>query len=524
MRNIRSFLIISLVFCAFVDMFAQETVNDRELLEHQGPVEFINNTDAPARIDSRAAIWGIGNALGRSVNSGSNHAGQTGRYFVIHCVSPEETGKFDADIFGLGPNAGVDHIRNVRLIIQGYLEAAYHYSPDDAALLAQYITIYNAVFRKNAEYFNANYNEIVTANLVEEKIGLPVRYNEWPGQTLIVIPLGNAQADSLSAINTTPLAAPEVVEEQRKEQDMGIEARQDMVDLKEREAEEAEQRAQAQEESAAQEREAIEQEREAIEREREQIAQEAAVASAGESVAAEEAAASEDGEGSTQRKQELAQRERELAQREEAAAQMEEAAQRNQEFAEQKTAEAQQERQEIAQDQQELANNERQESQSVSLGVVLSAESSPLGKIVQIDAATGELIKDSEDSSLNIRTVVIVNDAIFALSAQGDSRSYRLVKIAIDTLETAAWGADAISVNSLLWVNGTDLYAIGATDAGFYMARFDANLKLQAASPVAVHPFASAMFYQDRLLTEGADGGSLFLNPQTLEEHPWSAQ
>jgi hypothetical protein len=500
MRNIRSFLIVSLVFCASVGVFAQETVNDRELLDHQGAVEFINSTDMPAVIDSRAAIWGIGNSLGVSVNNGSTHAGQIGRYFVIHCVSQEETGKFDADIFGLGPNAGVDHIRNLRLIIQGYLEAAYHYSPDDAALLAQYITIYNAVFHKNAEYFNANYNEIVTANLAEEKAGLPVRYSEWPGQTLIVIPLGNAQADSLSAVNTTPLTAPEVVEEQQQEQDMGIGTRQDMVDLKEREAEEAEQRAQAQEEAAAQERESIEQERAQI---------------------AQDAAASEDEDGSTQQEQELAQREQELAQREEAAAQMEEDGRQSREFAEQKTAEAQQERQEIAQDQQELANNER--TRSVTLGVALNAESSPLGKIVQIDAATGALIKDSEETSLNIRTMNIVNNAIVALSAQGGS-SYRLVKIAIDTLETVAWGADAISVNSLLWVNGNDLYAIGATDGSFYMARFDANLKLQAASPVAVHPFASVMFYQDRLLTEGAAGGALFLNPQTLEEQPSAAQ
>ncbi|MDR2448064.1 MAG: hypothetical protein LBD58_12385, partial [Treponema sp.] len=249
MRNIRFFLLISFVFCGSVDIFAQETVNDRELLEHQGPVEFINNTTIPAIIDSRAAIWEIGNSLGGSVSDGSVRAGQTRRYFVIHCVSPEETGKFDADIFGLGPNAGVDHIRNLRLIIQGYLEAAYRYSSQDAALLAQYITIYNAVFHKNIQYFNANYNEIVTANLAEEKTGLPVHYREWPGQSLIVIPLGNAQAGSLSAVNTTPLTDPEVVEEQRKEQDMGIETRQDMVDLKEREAEEAERRAQAQEQA-----------------------------------------------------------------------------------------------------------------------------------------------------------------------------------------------------------------------------------------------------------------------------------
>ncbi|MDR0375683.1 MAG: hypothetical protein LBH85_08165 [Treponema sp.] len=510
MRDIRSFLIISLALCVSTIILAQEAVNDSELLEHQGSVEFVNNTNMPAIIDSRAAIWGIGNSLGRSVGGGSARAGQAGRYFVIHCVSPEETGKFDADIFGLGAGAGVDHIRNLRLIIQGYLEGAYRYSPDDAALLAQYITIYNAVFHKNARYFNANYNEIVTAHFEEEKIGLSVRYDEWPGQTLIVIPLGNARPGSLSAINTTPLTDPEVVEEQRKEEDMGVETRQDMVDLKEREAEEAEERAQAQEQEAAREREAIEQEREAIEQDRERLAQ--------------------DAEASEEDEEEIARREEKLAQREEAVSQMEEAAQQSQEFAEQKTAEAQQERQEIAQDQQEVINSGGEKILAVTFGIVLDAAAStaaaPLGKLVQIDAATGAWIKDSEDVLLNIRTVNIVGDAIIALSVQGDSASYGLVKIAIDTLETVERGADAISAHSLLWVNGDDLYAIGANGGGdgFYIARFDANLKLQAASSVAVHPFASVAFYQDSLLTEGADGGALFLNMQTLEELPPTAQ
>ncbi|MDR2783781.1 MAG: hypothetical protein LBB48_08105 [Treponema sp.] len=506
MRNIRSFLIVSLVLRASAVAFAQESVNGEELLRYQGPVEFINNTNIPAVIDSRAAIWEIGNTLGGSINNKADSAGQAGRYFVIHCVSPEETGKFDADIFGLGPDAGVDHIRNLRLIIQGYLEAAYRYSTDDAALLARYITIYNAVFRKNIDYFNANYNEIVTVRLEDEKVGLPVRYNEWPGQTLIVIPLGNAQAGSLSAVNTTPLTAPETLEEMRKEQDMSIEPRQDMVDLKEREAEEAEQRARAQEQAAAREREAVEQERERLAREREEQ-QEEASEDAGEAV----------------------QREQELARREEAAARMEEDAQQNQEFAEQKTAEAQRERQEIAQDQQELINNGGERSRTVTLGIVLDAAASsassaalPLGKIVQIDAATGAWIKDSEDVLLNLRTVNIVNGGIIALSAKSDSTSYRLVKIALDTLETVERGTDAISVHSLLWVNGNDLYAISGASgtAGFYMARFDANLKLQATSSVEVHPFASAVFYQNRLLTERADGGALFLNPQTLDEQP----
>ncbi|MDR2792641.1 MAG: hypothetical protein LBB61_03110 [Treponema sp.] len=504
MRNIRFFLLFSLVFHVSIGTFAQEVVNNRELLEHQGSMEFISNTAIPAKIDSRTAIWEIGGGLGRIINSGSANAGQTERYFVIHCISPEKTGRFDADIFGLGPNVGVDHIRNLRLIVQGYLETAYRYSPQDAALLAQYITIYNAVFHKNLQYFTANYNEIAASHLTGEKVGISVRYDEWAGQTLIVIPLGNALPGSLSAVNTTPLTAPEVVEEQRKDQDMGIGTRQDMVDLKEREAGEAELRAQEQQEAAAREDAAITGEQRQLERE-----------------PSEAAAQPPDPDSADQGRQDSAEQEQDLARREEAVVQQKGEAQRNEALAEQKIAEAQQERQEIARDQQELINGGEQPIPVITFGIALNATESPLGKIVQIDANTGRRIKDSDDSSLNIRTVTVVNDAIIALSAQSDARSYRLVKIAIETLETVEQGTDAISVNSLLWVNGPDLYAIAASNrTAFYMARFDSDLQCRAMSSIAVHPFASIVFYQDRLLTERESGDALFLNPQTLEELP----
>ncbi|MDR2193779.1 MAG: hypothetical protein LBP19_04840 [Treponema sp.] len=509
---IRFLLISSLIFRVSIGMFAQEAVNERELLEYQEPVEFISNTALPAKIDSRAAIWEIGGSLGRSIHNGAMNGGQTGRYFVIHCISPEQTGKFDADIFGLGPNVGVDHIRNLRLIIQGYLETAYLYSPEDAALLARYITIYNAVFHKNLQYFVDHYSGLVTSHLTGETAGLSVRFDEWAGQTRIVIPLGNAQPGSLSAVNTTPLTAPEVVEEQRKESDMGIETRQDMVDLKEREAEEAEQKAQTQQQAAAQEEAAIAEERRQLEEENVQ----AAVQTSQSQTPPE------------QEQQDRAQQEQELTQREQAVAQQREEAQQNETLAEQKIAEAQQERQEIAQDQQELLRNgeqpesvddEEQPAPVIALGITLDTASSPLGKIVQIDVNTGKLIKDSGDNLLNMRTVTIVNDAIIALATQNGATSYLLVKIALETLETLEEGTDAISVNSLLWIRESDLYAIVESEPDvFYIARFDADLQSQAVSPLAVHPFASIMFYQNRLLTQRANGDVLFLNPQTLEE------
>lgn len=522
MRSIRSFFIFSSILVMCSSVFAQEPVNEEELLEHQGPVQFISNNAIPSVIDSRQSIWEIGAGLGRQVNNGSARAGQSGRYFVIHCVSSEQTDRFDADIFGLGPNVGVDHIRNLRLIIQGYLETAYQYSTRDAALLAEYITIYNAVFRQNLDYFTQNYNTIVTENLTADKTGLPLRYDEWAGNTLIVIPLGNAEPGSLSAVNTTPLTDPQVVEEQRQDDDKAIDTRQDMVDLKEREAAEAEQKAVDQQTAADTEQAAIDQERQELEEQKQAAAQQQEQPPSAQEPPADAQTPTE--QQPPPSAEQIAQREEELEARQEAVDQQREEAQQNQELAEQKTAEAQEEREGIAQDQQELITNGAPSQPDIVLGTALNSAVSPLGRIVNLDTATGNQVQTSEDSTLNMRTVTIVDDAIIALSAPSGT-SYRLVKLSVDTLDTIATGEDAISINSLLWTNGNDFYAIVAENlTTFYIARFDSNLQQQAVSTVSVHPFASVVFYQDKLLSSRANGDVLFLNPQDLTEIPVPAQ
>ena len=147
-------------------------------LENLGPVEFINYEGPYTRIETRAQIRSIGYSLGVMVRNGQTSAGGAGRYFVIHSVTEADGFKLDADIFGLGVDVGVDHIRNLRLIIQGYLEAAYNYTERDAALLAEYITIYNAVHRGDQKYFESHYKTTIMNNITTEKTNLSIHYNE----------------------------------------------------------------------------------------------------------------------------------------------------------------------------------------------------------------------------------------------------------------------------------------------------------------------------------------------------------
>jgi hypothetical protein len=495
-------------------LYAQ--VDRAELESNQAPITFINYEGPHARIETRSQIRNIGFGPGLAVKSGTARPGSLNRYFVIHLVSPAEGTKLDADIFGLGVDSGVDHVRNLRLIIQGYLEGAYNYSSQDAALLAEYITIYNAVYRGDWNYFSDRYKTLVVQNLNQEKAGLTIRFDEWPGQTLMLIPLGPG---GLSSVDTSSLSDQRVVDELRNDDDRGVEQRRDMVDLKEREADAAEQRAAVQREAIREEEQRIAQERTAVNQERDAIDQERRQAQ-------EDASRGED---TRQREQELDRREAEterksedLDQREDNLAERREEARQTEEFAEQKNAEAQQEREAIARDQQEIIAQEDSRAQDPRglLGASIENLSTSLGRLLRISPATGGELKRSPLDTVNVRTLSFVGGKILAIAGENRGNgAIRLIEVNSNTLEMAKQGDDDIHPGSLLWVSGTDLFAITVNPEGeLYLARFNADLAKQAQSTITVHPNASASFQENMVLTQRADGSAVILNSRDLSE------
>ncbi|MDR1046337.1 MAG: hypothetical protein LBL64_01035 [Treponema sp.] len=510
----------------FVTGFAFAQVDQAELEQNQAPVVFINYEGPQSRIETRAQIRAIGYGLGLSARDGQTGAGN--RYFVIHSVSPKDGDKLDSDIFGLGVDTGVDHIRNLRTIIQGYLEGAYNYSPGDAALLARYVTIYNAVYRGNGDYFGGRYKQAVVGYLSPEKAGISIRFDEWPGQTLMLIPLGPGGAGSLSAVNTSSLSDSSVVEEMRRQEDRGIEDRKEMVDLKEREASEAEQRAQVQREAIREEERRIAEERSQVNQERNETAgareetrQELAqgTISPGQAEARNEEIDRRE-QANEEKSQELDKREDDLADRREEARQTEE-------FAEQKSEEAQQEREEIAKDQQEIIIEEASRPQIAEAGILggrIEVQGSSVGRLLSLQPGSGTELKRSPLDTVNLRTVVMLDGRILAIAGENKGNgAIRLIEIDGSSLEMAKQGDVDILEGSPLWVQGNDLYAIALSGEGgsqsLYLARFDTGLKQLARSTVTVHPFASVIFQGDYLATQRTDGSPLLLKPADLSEY-----
>jgi len=486
MKILKGRLLVAAIILTVVAVMGYAQVN-RDELQDLPPVVFINYEGPHAKVDTREEIRQIGVGLARQI-SGKTEAGTANRYFVIHCVSGAEGNKIDADVFGLGVDTGVDHIRNLRVIIQGYLQTAYQYSEKDAALLAEYITIYNAVYRGNWDYFTGRYKALVMGNLTKDKVGLSIRYDEWAGRTLMVIPLG---IGGLSSVDTSTLTEPKVIEEMRKEDDQGIPQRQGMVNLLEREADKAQQQAQTMRESIKEEERQI-----ALERQKVQEAQAQGKITPEEAKTAEET----------------------IAKKEEAVAQQKEEVKQVEAVVEKKTEEAQQQRQEIAKDQQAAIAQDTGGIYGVTIEKTAPVD---MGRIVRINPADGKEIKRSPLNLVHTKSVTLIGGRILAIAGENKGHgAVRLVEINPSSLEMARQGNDDIKAGSLLWVNGNDLYAvvIDLKKNKCFIGRFNTNLELQVISKTTVHPDSSVLIQQTQLLTQREDGSALILNSADLTE------
>ncbi|MCL2410725.1 MAG: hypothetical protein FWC97_03685 [Treponema sp.] len=499
------------------------------------PVTFINFEGPHAWVNTREEIRQIGVALGlqltertgvvqqerqamtvqqRLAHTYSFQVGQLNRYFIIRSTGGTDDGRLNADIIGIGVDAAVDHVRNLRVIIQGFLQAAYNYSANDALLLAEYITIYNAVYRGNWDYFSNRFQPQVVSHLTRERVGLSIRFDEWPGQTLMVIPLG---PPGISAVDIAAIASERVIEEMRREDDQGIPQRQQLVELLEREADIAEQRAQEEHEvirqeeiQIAEERAQIEEERTQIEEERQQIQEEQ-----NEGIITEEQAREAEQE-LEEREQELEEREQELAEREEELEERREQAQMLEDFAEQRMEQAQQHREEIAEDQQTMIS---QEIISGVHGVALNTNDPAMGRVLLLNPADGSELRRSPLDTVRTRTVTVLGGRILAVAGEATGRgAIRLIELNPNSLEMARQGDHDIYTSSLLWVNGNDLYAITVDINNTYLGRFNTNLQMLARSQTMIHPEASIIIQQGLLLTQRPDGSPLMLNPADLTE------
>ncbi|MDR2588129.1 MAG: hypothetical protein LBC67_01760 [Spirochaetales bacterium] len=501
-----------LILLAFVMLAAGVSAQvDEQEIRIDSTVVFENNPGAPEKVETLAEIRGIGEALGRGAAAERNYSG---RYRVLHIVDPSAEGLFDADIFILESSAAVDHIRNLRFIIAGYLATAYGYGQRDAALLAEFITIYNAVHRKDMQYFTSKYKPAVMRNLQADRAGLSTTWRDWPGGTQILVPLAGGTRGTLSAIDTGAITDSAVVEELRSREDRGVESRKDMVDLKEREIAEQEKQLEADKKEIAQERKdiekreqkaveeiaAVQEKKAAIEEERPRPAEQTpAQAAKAEEARAQQREEVKKEETAIREEQSRIEEDKKAVQKKES-----EAAARESRIEEKKD-EVRQERREIAADQEEVLK--RQGSASGVQGIpFIKVASDTLGQLVLVNPLDGNVLSESPEPPLTVRRYESFGGGLAVILQKQGGQAARLSVLEKTSLKEKIAAREDVFPESSMRLNGVELFVVIRDSGKWYLGKYDQGLALLARSRTEVNPRTFILFSDANVFIEDPSG------------------
>lgn len=508
----KSLLITLAALFALSSLFGLE-VDEEEIKSTSTTIEFINYNGPHKVIDSISAIKGIGSGMGIVISKDLSQNASTGnkaKYYVVHAVD-NNSGKLDADIIFIGSDATVDHINNLRRIISAYLSSAYGYSEKDADTLAVFVTVYNAVYRSNLDYFKTKYKDIVINNLSASDCGLSVNYKDWPGHSEIVIPLFNVTDGGLSTVDTSVISDTKVVESMKEDDDKNIESRKDMVDLKEREAEDASEKAKEAQKQATVEQKKLDEEKEKTEELKKEAEEKKEIAEKNP----EDKAAQQEAKEAEEKLEEQEKKEEEQAVKTEEARQE---ASEQQAIADKKQTEAQSERKEIAKDQQEVQKAQAEaEKMPSDYGIIISNESSLLSRLVKFNSDTGVVIKNSPITEIRSRTIYKGSTNFIAIAGEeGSNTAIKLVTIDVETMEINGESNENIAANSVLVKEGDDYYCVINKDGEYTVGKFDENLTLKLNSSVQVMSATPITVTDSGIVVTGTNGKLLLLDLKDL--------
>ena len=506
-------------FFIFVNVFSIGTleVDVEELKENiKGEIVFINYEGKHEKIDTAEEIKAVGWLLAGALEQDKTKGTFLFKYSIIRAVDPAEKGKLDADIFSIDRDAKVDHIDNVRRILSGYLEGTYGYSNEDARLLAEFATIYNAVFRGDMDFFTEKYKSVVLSHLAAGSAGISTLYSDWPGATRMVIPLTEKAAKGeISALSTSELTEEKVIEEMRKQEDMGLEDRKEMVEFKEKEVDEKKAEAELEKQRLEEEKARVAEAERLLSEEKAKLdteapAEEAAVKAKEEELKAQEAELAG-------KKEELKDREAELA--------------KTQEEIAGKEGEISKEREQIIKD--ELTREEMPAiEKTVEPGAAAQFFSDKLyyarirrpagdGSLTStlsiLDPNSWTVDVTSPVTHLSGRRYYFFKETILVIAHEGDQATRaHLMLLDPYNLRPVKSSKEPIYPNSFAMIQSGSVYAVLEEGGSFKLGRFDENLSLAAGSALEVDRDSAFSFFGEQLYVSAPDGSILVLDRKDL--------
>ena len=482
-----------LVFLSVLGSYAQD-VAEQELRSVDREIVFINYEGPYDRIDTADEIKGLGWYLANVIGQDNERASFLLKYSVIRAIDPAEQGKFDADIFSIDRDAKVDHIDNVRRILAGYLEGAFDYTAEDARTLARFATIYNAVYRGQLEYLSDRYKSLVLSYLTRQNAGLSTKYFEWPGATRMLIPLtAEAGKGVLGSLSTTELTEEKVIEEMRQQEDMGLEDRKDMVELKEREVEQKMDQLGEQKVELAEAKGELAKSREELEGAQTQVERERMAS-------------------------EVAEREREVGEREAAVVETE--------------AQIAAKEEEIAREREQIISDERaQDRQTPRAGAFAfsdqlyylkvrprAADGSVTGTLHILDPVASEVQASSPVSHIRGRTFYFFKSSILVVGHESSAASpARLMLLEPLTLKETTRSWEEIYPESYVLLQASSIYAVFQSGGEYRLGRFDEALQLISQSEEVVDRDSAFFLFGDKIYINSGTRDILVLNREDLK-------
>lgn len=501
----------------------QDVAEDELRRAEDSDVEFTNYEGPVSVSESVEIIRSIGEYLGeRELDDGESRE-YFGRYRIIRAVDSTVFEGLDADIFVVLENARVDHIRNLRLMVSGYLQEAYGYSEEAAAVVAELATIYNAVYRGDLGNFEQRYKSVVLDNLSEEAVGISTVYRDWPGGTELVIPLRTGRA----LVDPFELADEGVIRQLRERDDMGIAERRDLVSLMEDVVDlEREEIDEERERIAAELEEIEEREREVLERqERLESLDEEERSRAEEEIEREESEIAD-------RTDEIVERAEEVAEAEEQVDEMQEQVQEERDsIAEDRDEMLDDDEVEVESDEDEEPEEEDRSEDESEIAAAPSEEDSPSvvvvetgeendssrGRLVRVSQESGEVEFRSEIGDISRRRIREFGDG-YLVTRYTDSDAGLLQVVDEEELSVSAEASENIFPETSVRIEESSAYVVVEDGEEWRLGRFDEELQLQAQSDVQVNPATFLYTDSEIVILEMEGGGFVVLDSQTLEE------
>ena len=332
-------------------------------------------------------------------------------------------------------------------------------------------------------------------NLSKNNCGLSTSYKDWPGQSEIVIPLYDVNG-GLSTVDTSVISDDKVIDSMQDDDDKNVEKRKDLVDLKEREAEDADEKAKKAEKKADDEKKKLDEKKKE----------------------ADDAKKKAEEEPTPDNKKKAEEKQKEVEEQEKVVEETEKEAEEKREFAEKKQEEAQEERKVIAKDQKDVQDREAEIAKMGSeYGIILSDESQMLSRLVKFNVADGEIIKKSPVSEIRNRTIYKSGKQYMAVAGENTGNgTIKLVLIDDNNMEIVSESNEVVSEDSVLVQDGEDFYCIIQDGNNWVVGKYDANLALKLKSPVAVKSSTPITITDSGIVVTSSNGQLRLLSKSDL--------